>query len=77
MRFRNRETGEVINVLRHNERGTFAECINNNGEVYSLQFRNLFCEYERVIEDTTINWEQIRDCKGNASRLHSRIFLHG
>jgi len=60
MKFRNRETGEIINVLRHNERGTFAECTNSKGEVYGLQCRNLFCEYERVIEDTTINWEQRR-----------------
>ena len=60
MKFRNRETGEIINVLRHNERGTFAECINKKGEVYGLQFHNLFSEYERVIEDKTINWEQRR-----------------
>lgn len=60
MKFRNRETGEIVNVLRHNERGTFAECIDNKGEVYGLQFHNLFSEYERVIEDKTINWEQRR-----------------
>ena len=59
MKYRHRTTGEIINVLRHNERGDFAECTDNNGKVYGLQ-ANLFRDYERVIEDKTINWEQRR-----------------
>lgn len=50
MKYRHRTTGEIINVLRHNERGDFAECTDNNGKVYGLQ-ANLFRDYERVIED--------------------------
>lgn len=56
MKYRHRTTGEIINVLRHNERGDFAECTDNNGKVYGLQ-ANLFRDYEQVIEDKTINWE--------------------
>lgn len=59
MKYRHRTTGEIINVLRHNERGDFAECTDNNGKVYGLQ-ANLFRDYEQVIEDKTINWEQRR-----------------
>lgn len=59
MKYRHRKTGEIINVLRHNERGDFAECTDNNGKVYGLQV-NLFRDYEQVIEDKTINWEQRR-----------------
>lgn len=59
MKYRHRKTGEIINVLRHNERGDFAECTDNNGKVYGLQ-ANLFRDYEQVIEDKTINWEQRR-----------------
>lgn len=50
MKYRHRTTGEIINVLRHNERGDFAECTDNNGKVYGLQ-ANLFRDYEQVIED--------------------------
>ncbi len=59
MKYRHRKTGEIINVLRHDERGDFAECTDSNGKVYGLQV-NLFRDYERVIEDKTINWEQRR-----------------
>lgn len=59
MKYRHRKTGEIINVLRHNERGDFAECTDDNGKVYGLQV-NLFRDYEQVIEDKTINWEQRR-----------------
>lgn len=59
MKYRHRTTGEIINDLRHNERGDFAECTDNNGKVYGLQ-ANLFRDYEQVIEDKTINWEQRR-----------------
>lgn len=59
MKYRHRTTGEIINVLRHNERGDFAECTDINGKVYGLQ-ANLFRDYEQVIEDKTINWEQRR-----------------
>lgn len=59
MKYRHRTTGEIINVLRHNERGDFVECTDNNGKVYGLQ-ANLFRDYEQVIEDKTINWEQRR-----------------
>lgn len=52
MKYRHRTTGEIINVLRHNERGDFAECTDNNGKVYGLQ-ANLFRDYEQVIEDKT------------------------
>lgn len=56
MKYRHRTTGEIINVLRHNERGDFAECTDSNGKVYGLR-ANLFRDYEQVIEDKTINWE--------------------
>lgn len=59
MKYRHRKTGEIINVLRHNERGDFAECIDCKGEVYGLQV-NLFRDYEYIAEDKTINWEQRR-----------------
>lgn len=59
MKFRNRKTGEIIYVLRHNERGDFAECVDGKGKVFCMQ-ANLFRDYERIIEDTTINWEQRR-----------------
>ena len=59
MKYRHRTTGGIIEVLRHNERGDFAECTDNNGKVYGLQ-ANLFRDYEQVIEDKTINWEQRR-----------------
>ena len=59
MKYRHRTTGEIINVLRHNEKGDFAECTDSNGKVYGLR-ANLFRDYEQVIEDKTINWEQRR-----------------
>lgn len=59
MKYRHRKTGEIINVLRHNERGNFVECIDGKGEVYCLQV-NLFSDYEYIVEDNTINWEQRR-----------------
>lgn len=59
MKYRHRKTGEIINVLRHNERGNFVECIDCKGEVYCLQV-NLFSDYEYIVEDNTINWEQRR-----------------
>ena len=37
MKYRHRKTGEIINVLRHNERGDFAECTDNNGKVYGFK----------------------------------------
>lgn len=54
MKYRHRKTGEIINVLRHNERGNFVECIDCKGEVYCLQV-NLFSDYEYIVEDNTIN----------------------
>ena len=59
MKFRHRTTGEIINVLRHNERGDFAEYVDDKGEMYRLK-ANLFRDYEQVIDDNTINWEQRR-----------------
>ena len=59
MKYRHRKTGKIINVLRHNERGDFAECVDDKGKMFCLQAK-LFRDYEQVIEDNTINWEQRR-----------------
>lgn len=59
MKFRNRETGEIIEVTLLNDRGDFAEILGVDGSIKHLTKGNLHYNFERL-QDDSINWEQRR-----------------
>lgn len=58
MKARHKITGEIVEVIRYGNDGSYTEFIDSNGKVCNLPI-SFYDSFEKVVEDT-IDWERRR-----------------
>ena len=58
MKARHKITGEIVEVIRYGNDGSYTEFIDSNGKVSNLPI-SFYDSFEKVVEDT-IDWERRR-----------------